>query len=61
LGFSLRGYIFTDVEREIIDTYLNKGIKVKDFYVLLTRIRANYSRLKEDMDLLERVLYKGAN
>ena len=51
----MRSYIFTQVERDIIDSYLNKGTKVKDFYVLLTRIRANYSNLKEDMTRLKSV------
>lgn len=54
----MRGYIFTDVERDILDTYFNKGVKVKDFYVLLTRIRANYSQITEDIKLLENVLEK---
>lgn len=52
----MREYILTEVERDILDTYFNKGKKVKDFYMLLTRIRANYPRLREDMKLLEKVL-----
>ena len=54
----MREYIFTDVERDILNTYFNKGIKVKDFYVLLSRIRASYSQIKEDLILLEKVLEK---
>lgn len=44
--------------QNITSARLNRGIKVKDFYVLLTRIRANYPRLKEDVKLLESVLEK---
>lgn len=52
----LRSYIFTEIERKMINDYLNTGIKIQDFYVLLNRITGNYSRLKEDMKLLEKIL-----
>ena len=54
-------YIFTQVERKLIDHYLETGIKVQDFYVLLNRIVANYSRLKEDFELLGKVLENEKN
>jgi hypothetical protein len=54
----LRGYIFTEIERKLIDIYLERGRKEQDFYVLLNRINSSYSRLREDMKLLEKILEK---
>ena len=54
----MRSYIFTEVERKLIDTYLKSGTKVQDFYVLLNRINSSFSRLREDMKLLEQILEK---
>ena len=54
----MRNYIFTEIERKLIDTYFNKGIKEQDFYVLLNRINSSYSRLREDMKLMEKILEK---
>jgi hypothetical protein len=54
----MRGYIFTEVEGAILDAYLSKGFKVKDWYVLLTRIRMNYPRLKKDFEILETIIEK---
>jgi len=56
--FCLRSYIFTEIERKLIERYIESGVKVQDFYVLLNRIRANYSTLKDDMKQLETVLEK---
>ena len=54
----MRGYIFTDIERKLIDIYLIEGRKEQDFYVLLNRINSSYSRLREDMKILEKILVK---
>lgn len=51
-------YVFTEIERRLIENYLNTGIKVQDFYVLLNRIKATYPRLREDMSLIENMLEK---
>jgi len=56
----MRGYIFTDIERKLIDIYLIEGRKEQDFYVLLNRINSSYSRLREDMKILEKILEKEA-
>jgi len=53
----LRNYIFTRIERQLIDDYF-QGNKKRDFYVLLTRIRSSYSKLKEDVELMEKILDK---
>jgi hypothetical protein len=52
----MRSYVFTEIERKLIDTYLTKGIKEQDFYVLLNRIKSNHSRLRRDMELLEKIM-----
>jgi len=54
----MRGYIFTDTERETIEQYLEKGIRLSGFYVILHLIKKNHASLKKDMDLLDEILEK---
>lgn len=53
---SMREYILTELERNMVTSYLKDGTKTRDFDVLLFRIRKSHQRLKEDMKLLESVL-----
>ena len=42
----------------MLNSYIKDGTKAKDFDVLLSRVRKNYSRLTEDMKLLESIREK---
>ena len=48
--------IKTQLKREFLLNYLEKSETSDDLYVLLNRIRKNYSVLSEDMKLIEMVL-----
>jgi hypothetical protein len=52
----MRVAILSEYERELLRNYLKDGTRSEAFRVLLFRIRHNYERLKEDMDLIERAL-----
>lgn len=52
----MRGYILTEHEREILETYLEKAIKLDGFRVLVFRIRKSHERLRDDIKLVEAVL-----
>jgi len=54
----MREYILTDLERQMIEDYLTRGYKTKDFTVLSYRIRKSVKRLQEDMKLILAVLNK---
>jgi hypothetical protein len=55
---SMRQYIFTPKEREILLTYLEKGIKLDGFRTLLSRMKTNYERLRDEINLMEKILTK---
>ena len=57
----MRQYILTDVEREIAKTYLNSGVKLQDFRILIYRIKKNHEALKNDLNIIEDVLQKLAH
>ena len=42
----------------MLNSYIKDGTKAKDFDVLLSRVRKNYSKLTEDMKLLESIREK---
>jgi hypothetical protein len=54
----MRQYVFTNVEREILETYLNSGVKLQDFRILMYRIKKNHELLKNDLKLVDAVLKK---
>jgi len=54
----MRGYILTDREREIIETFLNDGVKLNGFSVLVLRLKKAQPRLKKDFELFNSVLKK---
>lgn len=51
----MRGYVFTNEERKILNTYVKKGSKVKHFNVIMTLIRRNQENLEGDLKLLNAV------
>jgi len=50
---SLRGYILTAKEKEIIRLWFEEGKKASGFYQLLDRSRKQVPRLREDLEQLE--------
>ena len=54
----MRNRILTEHERRLLGVFLAKGIKQGGFKVLLHRMRKNVSRIKEDMELMLKVLEK---
>lgn len=57
----MREYILTDREREILQTYLGKNIKLDGFSVLALRLKRASKKLGEDMKLVEAFLKKLGN
>ena len=53
---SMREYIFTPHEREILKSYLATGEKFKGFRLLKHRIKKNAEILKQDMLLIDSIL-----
>jgi len=56
--YFLRNYLFTDLERKMLHSYLRNGHKEKHFNVLLSLIRRNQSTLTDDLNLLGKVSKK---
>jgi hypothetical protein len=54
----MREYILTQREREILKTYLKKGIKLNGFSVLILRLRRSSKVLMEDLELIKSALEK---
>ena len=54
----LRGYVFTNDEKKILNTYVRKGVKTRHFNVIMTLIRRNKDNLEEDLKLLNSVARK---
>jgi len=54
----MRNYIFTQREREIVEAYLKRGLKLDGFQVLAGRVRKNAKKLMNDMELLKKIIEK---
>lgn len=54
----MRGYVLTQRERKILETYIESGIKLNGFSVLAIRLKRANERLKEDMSLISAALKK---
>ena len=52
----MREYILTDLEKKMLENYLEKEYKTKDFTVLLYRMRKSVKRLQADVKLVLAVL-----
>lgn len=54
----MRNYILTPKEKEIIDAYLEQGIKLDGFSVLvhLCRNQQSISTIKEDLETIQKFL-----
>jgi len=53
----MRNYILTNREKEIIQTYLEKGLKLEGFNMLLHRCK-QLETIHEDLDLIQKFLEK---
>jgi len=54
----MRNYIFTEREREIVEAYLKRKLKLDGFQVLAGRVRKNAKKLMRDMELLRKIVEK---
>ncbi len=52
----MREYILTDLEKRMLEDYLEKRSKTKDFTVLLYRMRKSVERLQADMSIIIAVI-----
>ena len=57
----MRTYIITKLEEEYLIDYLLKGTTPDAFYVLLNRIQVNQPTLKDQIELIQKVLTKREN
>jgi len=54
----MREYILTEREREILKTFIETGLKLNGFSVLVIRLKRASKRLMEDMELIKTTLKK---
>ena len=54
----MRKRILTETEREIIHNFLDKGERTHHFNVVRFRAKKFYKNLKQDLDLLSKVIEK---
>ena len=54
----MRGYVFTKDEKQILNTYIKRGTKIRHFNVIMTLIRRNQKNLEEDIKILNAVVRK---
>jgi len=57
----MRTALFSNKERDMIRQYLETGNKGEGFRVLAHRTRRNETKIKEDFDLMNRLLERLAN
>ena len=56
----MRTYIFTDKERNIIETYLRDGTELDGFNVLLLRLSRDIFQLNSDFELASEFIVRNA-
>jgi hypothetical protein len=54
----MRGYVFTKDEKQILNAYIKKGVKIRHFNVIMTLIRRNKDNLEGDLKILNSVVRK---
>ena len=54
----MRNYILTEKEREILKVFLENGLKLDGFSVLILRLKKAEKSLKEDLELIDATLKK---
>ena len=58
LVISMREYLLTPREREILKTYVETGVKLNGFSVLIIRLKRANEKLAEDFRLMQSALEK---
>lgn len=51
----MRGYVFTKDEKQILNAYIKRGVKIRHFNVIMTLIRRNRENLEQDLKILNAV------
>ena len=54
----MREYILTEREREILKTFIETGLKLNGFSVLIIRLKRANKRLMDDIELIRAALEK---
>jgi hypothetical protein len=54
----MRTYILTRNERTLLQNYLVNGTITHAFLVLMNRIHKNHSQLREELDIIQKVINK---
>ncbi|MEM3579341.1 MAG: hypothetical protein QXL54_03850 [Candidatus Bathyarchaeia archaeon] len=54
----VRSYILTEHERKILERFIKNGERLNGITTLMTYLRKNLKRLKEDMQLIDEALQK---
>ena len=54
----MRQRILTELEREILLKYLNRGVKLNGWSVLMSRSKKLVNDLRQEVELLEKALKK---
>jgi len=54
----MREYVLTSRERKILEDFIDSGIKLNGFSVLVIRLKRASKRLKADMKLIKATLEK---
>ena len=54
----MRQKVLTEHERHLLKVFLTEGIKQNGFSVLLSRMRKHIDYLKDDLELMSKVLKK---
>ena len=54
----MREYIFTEKDRQIIQVYLEKDLKLNGFGVLIIRVKRAIPTLEKDIELLKNFIKK---
>ena len=54
----MRTALFSDKERKMVEHFLKTGEKMKDFRILVHRVRKSQIRISEDYERMTRLLTK---
>ena len=56
IAITMRKYILTDHERDMIQKYLDSGVKINGFAVLKHNISRNIDKITDDFELMKKLL-----
>ena len=58
IAITMRKYLLTDHERDMIQKYLDSGVKINGFAVLKHNISRNIDKITDDFELMKKLLAK---